>query len=286
MSISLFIKRHPVLTYFVVTFAISWSGVFIVAGSTGIPATNDQFEKFLPIAMLPFLLGPGIASIFLTGILYGKAGFRELLSRLFRWRVNYRWYAVALLTLPIFTIVILFVLSQFSEVFLPDILTTDDKVSLILTGIVYGIIGGGLLEELGWTGFAVPKLKSSYGIFTTGFIVGGLWGAWHFLPVIWGCGNSSGELDLPKFLPGFFFHYAGLIPFRILMVWIYDRTNSLLVPMLMHATLTAGTFFIFNISETGMPLFIYYLLLAVALWIFVAAVAAANGWQLSRQTRG
>lgn len=271
-DIKTFIKKHPVLTFFVLTFAISWSGVLILACSSGMPATSEQSDKLGPIAYLPFLLGPSIASILLTGLVYGKAGFRELLSRLFRWRVGTRWYAVALLTLPLFAIVILFVLSLISPVFLPDIITTDDRVSLLLIGIATGLIGGGLMEELGWTGFAVPKLRSRYGILTTGLIVGVLWGAWHFLPVFWGCGNASGELDLPLFLPGFFFHYAGLIPFRVLMVWVYDRTESLFVPMLMHASFTAGTFFILNPSATGFPLFIYYLILATALWIFVAVV--------------
>lgn len=267
-----YIENHAVLTYFLVTFVISWSGVLIVSGFTGIPASSEQFNKLLPVAMLPFLLGPSITSIFLTGFLDGKAGLRELMSRLLIWRVNFKWYMIAILTLPIFTIIILALLSLYSDAFLPNILTTDNKVNLILSGIVYGIIGGGLLEELGWTGFAVPRLRTRYSIFCTGFIVGILWGAWHFLPVFWGCGNSTGELVIAKFLPGFFFHYAGLIPFRILMVWVYDHTRSILFPLLMHATLTAFTFFIFNISETGMPLFIYYLLLAVALWLFVVVV--------------
>ena len=271
-DIKTFIKKHPVLTFFVLTFAISWSGVLILASSSGMPATSEHSEELGPIVYLPFLLGPCIASIFLTGLVYGKAGFRELLSRLFRWRVSTRWYAVALLTLPLSATVILLMLSLISPVFLPDIITTDNRISLLLTGIVTGLIGGGLLEELGWTGFAVPKLRSRYGILTTGLIVGFLWGTWHILPVFWGSGNASGELDLSIFLPGFFFFYAGLIPFRMLMVWVYDHTESVFVPILMHASLTTGIYFILNISATGIPLFIYYLILATALWIFVAVV--------------
>jgi hypothetical protein len=54
----------------------------------------------LPIAILLMLVGPSAAGLLLTGIVYGRAGFRDLLSRLLKWRVSLRWYAIALLTAP------------------------------------------------------------------------------------------------------------------------------------------------------------------------------------------
>ncbi|RKN83544.1 CPBP family intramembrane glutamic endopeptidase [Ulvibacterium marinum] len=49
--------------------------------------------------------------------------------------------------------------------------------------MIYGIIGGGLLEELGWSGYVTPKLREKYSVVKTGLIIGVFWGAWHFLPV-------------------------------------------------------------------------------------------------------
>ncbi len=190
MSISVFIKRHPVLTYFALTFTISWGGILIVVSPGGIPGTTDQIEMLFPIALMTLLVGPSVAGILSTGLVHGRTGFRELLSRLFKWRVGARWYAVALLITPLLVTVTLFVLSQFSPVFLPDIFTTKDKASLLLTGIMVGLMGG-FLEELGWTGFAVPGLRLRYGVLTTGLIVGFLWGAWHFLVTFWASGDSS-----------------------------------------------------------------------------------------------
>jgi membrane protease YdiL (CAAX protease family) len=66
------------------------------------------------------------------------------------------------------------------------------------------------------------------------------------------------------------------------MVWVYDRTGSLLVAMLMHVSLTASTL-IFQPVTTGAPLVIYDLVLGAALWVIVAAVFMANGGQLARQ---
>lgn len=264
-----YLKKNPVTLFFTLTFMISWSGILIVAYQTGIPATTKQFDELLPIAMIPYLLGPSIASFIMIGLTIGKKGFLELFGRLLKWRLGGSIYLLALFTIPIISIISLFILYQFSEVYIPDIFAKDDKTVLVLSGLIYGIIGGGLLEELGWTGYATPKLREKYSVVKTGLIIGIIWGLWHFLPVFWGSGDDSGNLLLSSFLPGFFFQYAGLIPIRILIVWIYDQTNSLIATLILHASVTASTFFIFNISETGMPLFFYYALLALGLWAFV-----------------
>jgi membrane protease YdiL (CAAX protease family) len=282
-TIKAFIKKHPVSTYFILTFAISWGGVLILGTPYGMPTTPAQFAKHWPIVFLPYFLGPTIAGLLLTGFVRGRAGFRELLSRLMKWRVGGRWYAVALLVAPILVTVILFALSLMSRIFLPGIVTATNRIGLILSGLVVGLVFGGLLEELGWTGFAVPGLRLRYGILTTGLIVGLLWGAWHFLPTFWGSGDSSGGFSLLLFLPPCLF-YAGVLPaYRVLMVWVYDRTRSLFVAMLMHASLTASTLFILAPSARGISLSVYYLILTAVMWGVVAVVAAANRGQLSRR---
>jgi len=102
-----------------------------------------------------------------------------------------------------------------SSVFLPGILTTSDKASLLLFGFAVGL-GAGFFEELGWTGFAVPGLRLRHGVLGTGLIVGLLWGAWHFLVTLWGSGSSSGALSLVLFL--FVALFSFLPPYRLLMV--------------------------------------------------------------------
>ena len=270
MSISVFIKRHPVLAYFILTFAISWSGVLLVIGGpSGIPGTPEQFERLLPIVVLAMLAGPSVAGVLLTGLVYGRVGLREFLSRLLRWRVGARWYAVALLTAPVLVTVVLLMLSLASPVFFPGILTTGDKVSHLLFGIAAGL-GAGIFEELGWTGLAIPRLRQRYGIFTTGLIVGILWGAWHFLATLWGSSGSSGGISLALYLPVMLFSF--LPPYRVLMVLVYDRTGSLLVAMLMHLSLTASVRIFDPLGISGIPILIYNLALAAALWVVVAAL--------------
>lgn len=269
-NIKTLIKKHPVLTYYALTFAISWGGVLILGAPYGMPTTSELFEKHWTIVFLPYFLGPSMANLLLTGLVHGKGGYRELLSRLLKWRVGAGWYAVALLTAPLLVTPLLLILSLISPVFLPDIVTTADMVGLIVLGLGVGLIEGGFMEELGWTGFATPELMRHYSVVTTGVIVGILHTVWHFLPTFWGSGDASGEFDLLLFLPPCLF-YVGVLPaYRVLMVRVYDHTGSLLVSMLMHASLTATTLFILSPAARGVSLMIYYLLLTIAAWIVVA----------------
>jgi hypothetical protein len=81
----------------------------------------------------------------------------------------------------------------------------------------------------------------------------------------------------------FFAAVTQLTAYRVLLVWVYDRTESLLVVTLMHASLTASTTFIFTPLATGTSFLTYVWVLAAALWIVVATVAVANRGQFSRQ---
>ena len=100
-TIKALIKSHPLLSYFALAFAISWGAILIVVGPGGILGTKEIPEVLMPFLYLAMLVGPSVAGILLTGLLYGRVGFRDLLARMTRWRVGARWYAVALLTAPL-----------------------------------------------------------------------------------------------------------------------------------------------------------------------------------------
>lgn len=273
-----FIKRYPVLTYFVLTFAISWGGFVLVVGPGSFPGTGSQFDTITPYVVMAMLAGPTISGLALTGLVSGRAGYRELLSRLLRWRVGARWYAVALLIAPLLAWALLAVFSL-----TPPVFSTGDKAAFVLTGVVAGLVGG-LFEELGWTGFAVPRLRLRHGVLATGLIVGVPWGAWHLLQGLWIGGTYAGTVPLGLFLVlNFLSGIAELTAFRILMMWVYDRTESLLIVALMHASLITGTIFLFTPMATGMLGLAYAWSLNAALWLLVGVVVAANHGHLARQ---
>ena len=271
------VTRHPVATYFVLTFLISWSGILVVLGPGAFMGATEPTEGLLPLVYLAMFAGPSVAGILMTGLVDGHAGFHDLRSRLLRWRVDVRWYVVALLTAPLVVTAVLLPLSLSFAGFLPGVFASGDKVSFLVIGLAAGLMTG-LCEELGWTGFVIPRLRRRYGVLTTGLIVGLLWGAWHF-PLFSG-GDLSGALPLALFLPVQLFTF--LPAYRVLMVWVYDRTGSLLVAMLMHVSLTASTLILQPLDVAGMRALTYDLALAGALWLLIAALAMASGRQLSR----
>jgi len=283
MTIKAFIERNPVMCYVAIVFAISWGSVLVLGAPYGMPTTKEKFDEVWLSVLMLYLLGPITAGLLLTGLLHGRAGLREVASRLVRWRVEVRWYGIALLTAPILVMVLLIALSLTSSDFLPDIVTVENKANLVLTGIMVGFIFGGLAEEAGWTGFVVPQLRARNGILATGVVVGLIWAIWHILPTYWASGETVGVLSLDLFLPPFMFYMGVLVAYRVLMVWVHDRTNSLFVVMLMHASLTASTLFIFAPAVRGMSLFGYYVLMTVAMWAIVGAIGLKNRWHLTRQ---
>ena len=279
-SIIAFIRRHPVPAYYVLVFAISLGGCLVAMGPGGILGTTPLSGAQLPLVYLASLAGPGLAGILLTGLVHGRAGLRNLRFRLLRWRVGVRWHATVLLIAPLLMTAILFVLSLTSPVYLPAIVTSDDKTNLLLTGIGVGLVVP-IFEELGWTGFAVPELRKRHGILITGLIAGLLWGVWHF-PLFSGAAMSNGAVPPALYLAVLLFSW--LPPYRVLMVWVYDRTQSLLLTMLMHMLIVVGVFVLVPQTLPAMAVVTFDLVFGTALWLIVAAVALSNRGRTSHAT--
>ena len=281
-TIRAFVKSHPLLSFYALAFAITWGGLIIVVGGPSeVLGSPELLGARFAFVMLAWLAGPSVASILMTGLVYGREGLRDLLTRVTRWRVGVRWYAVALLTAPLLVTAVLFALSLSFPEYLPTILTTSDKGSLLLQGIV-GTLVGGIFEELGWTGFATPTLlkRMRYGVLATGLIVGVLWGVAHLPLYYWGAsGDLSGSLLMVVVAANIL---AWFPPYRVLMVWVYDRTESLLLAILMHASLT-GSLVILGSLAPGWPLFTFLLVFGAVLWVVVGTIALANHGHLTRQ---
>jgi uncharacterized protein len=267
-----FIQRHPVLTFYALVFAISWGGILILVAPGGIPGEPEDVARLFPFTLAALFAGPSVAGIVTTALVSGRAGLRELLARIGRLPVGAAWWAAALLMGPVLVAAVLFGLSLYSPDFTPGLLTAEDKLGLLIFALGWGLVGGGLLEELGWTGFAVPTLRQRYSTFATGLIVGVLWGTWHLLIAFWASRGLAGEAPLTGFIAGFVaFYFVALPAYRVLMVWVYDHTASLLLAMLMHAVLSASTIVLQPSSNRGQ--FTWNCLLGVALWAVVGVVA-------------
>lgn len=262
-----FVKTYALPLYFILTFILSWICMALIIFPDTFPMTPEQMETVGPLTYIALLVGPSIAGITMIGLVHGKAGYKELLSRLFKWRIDFRWYALATLVTPILAIIILLLLSFYSTDFVPSLFVSDDRLSLVLIGVVTGLMVG-FFEELGWTGFAVPRMRLRYDIIITGITIGLLWGAWHFL-AFWEIDTFSGLLPITLLIMRLF---AWLPPFRILMVWLHDQTKSLFLVMIMHASLVFTTLSLPSAELSARQLVIWLAAWAIALWFIVAII--------------
>lgn len=269
------ITRHPFLSYYFGAFAISWGGTLIAIGGPSRLLAGEATAAVGAIVITATVLGPAIAGVALTAAVSGKAGLGELASRLMKWRVDARWYAAAVLTAPLSVTAALLGLSLFSSEFLPVYLTTREPVepgAFEVTGlsILVAAAAAGIFEELGWTGFAKPRMTKRYGVVVTGLVMGVLWGLWHLVSNLWGSANTAGTLPLAVYMAALLFTF--LPPYRVLMVWVYAHTQSVLMAMLMHASLV--TFWLVSMPQgiSGAAQATWYVVWGGVLWGAVAVV--------------
>lgn len=265
------VKHHPVVWYYIIAFAISWGGILLALGPGGFLGLTATPETQLMVGGPISLLGPSISGLLMTALLYGRAGLRDLLGRLVHGRVGAGWYAFALLLSPVLSTLISLLLSQ-----TPGILVASDKTGMLLNGLISGLMVA-FFEELGWTGFATPELRKSRGVLATGLIMGVLWGLWHF-PMF--CASAWASASPPPALMLLVLLFSWLIPFRVLMVWVYDRTRSLFIAILMHLVLVTVTFVLSAANATSAQVATANLVHMALLWIVVLAVYALNRGKL------
>ena len=258
-----FTKRHPLLSYFAVAYGITWGAILIFLTSKGFQFTSLQVQDasiLFVIVFVAMLLGPSIAGVVLTAALDGRDGLRKLWTRMRRWRVGLPWYAVSLLTVPVLTLIIFLVLATFaSPVYAPSF-----RIALGIAGLL-----AGWFEEIGWTGFATPRLLSKHNPLKAGFFLGLLWACWHMLADF--SGNIS-NLSLMQWIVWFAIYWIlPLTAYRILMSWVYSHTQSVFLAQLMHASYT-GWLIVLSPATPNTNL-LWETIFAAILWILVGIVA-------------
>jgi membrane protease YdiL (CAAX protease family) len=250
------LHRHPVLTYFLATFSISWLGAFAVAAPYLL--RHQPVPKLAGILMFPVMLvGPSLSSIVLTALLDGRSGLHQLFSRMRRISFPARWWAALLIPPVLIFTVLLSLRSSVSPAFTPG---------MFLMGIFFGIPAG-FFEEIGWMGFAFPRMSQTRSPPSAGILLGLLWGLWH-LPVVdfLGAASPHGRYLLPYFAA----FTCAMTAIRVLIAWLYAKSGSVLLCQVMHACST-GSLVVFSPSGVNAAQeTLWYFAYAALLWVVVA----------------
>lgn len=275
MTMHSLLTRFPLFTFSILTFVVSWGSVLALFGLSGLPVTREA----APIAGIAVLLGTAFGGIFMTATTHGRAGLKRLISGLKTWRMDGVSASIALLAAPLTTLLAALLLNLMSPGHHPAIWGADDGWSMLLIAVSVGLVVA-FFEELGWSGFAVPTLRERRSILTTGLVVGLLWGAWHFI-LFW---QQDSFTDPGSFILLLAQLFSWLPAYRILLVFVYDRTGSLASPVIMHMMLVVSLMAL-EPRLAGLDLLIFILLRGSLLWALALAIAAARPYQVKTRTR-
>lgn len=250
--ITAFVRRHPLVVFFVLAYVLTWPLIPLVSVS--------------PLWGFPALFGPALAAIIVAVVTDGAPGLRDLLGRLVRWRVEARWYAVVL-GLP----VVLALIAAGLHLLLGPQTSVDFGALSVLNFVVFILIVG---EELGWRGYALPRLLAERSVLAASLILGALWSAWH-LPTFFAPGAPQYGLPFSAFV-------LLTMAYSVVIGWVYVHTRgSVLIATLLHGAINLSQgFFLGGVD----PAREYWLLAAVYVAVALVLVVAV-GPNLSRKHR-
>ena len=243
-----------------------WWALFIfdvlrMPSEIGTPAFDlgSAGPVLLAVIISPF--GPTIAGFVMTAITEGKPGVKSLWKRFWNRNLSWKWLLVLLLFFPFKNLVLRFSAQVFSGTAQP-VLSLLDQPWLILPPFIASILHGGLSEEFGSRGYALPRFQAKFNALTAALLLGLIEGCWH-IPLVFMPGDQRSGMLIPLLV----FPYFATGIFR---AWIFNNTGgSLLAAVLFHAAgNTSGEVIPVNVPSQIFADLVYSALAVILVLIF------------------
>ncbi|MCX6025230.1 MAG: CPBP family intramembrane metalloprotease [Chloroflexi bacterium] len=234
-------RRSELIAYFALAFILSWAIEIPLALSA-----QGLIHRSPPMA-LHYLasFGPMLAALLVTLFSHGLSGVGQLLTGLLRWRTPREYYAFAVAAPIVIFIGIVFA-TWLVRGTPPDLRLLGEADYLGSLGVLpvfaLWVITFGLGEELGWRGFALPRLQATRSALAASFVLGSFWAVWH-LPAIFYRDTymAMGWMVVPMLL-------TVAAVGSVVYTWLFNGTRgSLLVIILFH-----GLFDFFSVWPAGL----------------------------------
>src|SRR5215210_6631770 len=213
-------RRLGLSIFFGTAFSLSWLLIGLIALVGG-------RNTLAPVAMVSiFILGPLLAAFGASAYAEGWMGIRGLLTQWVRWRVAPRWYVIAL-GIPALIVVASALLFLALGGPVPPAL--PGSIWLAVPLMLIAFVVGGLVEETGWRGYALPRLQPRVGALWASIILGVIHACWH-LPLFFIAGAGFDTIAFPVYV-------VITIALSVLFTWVYNNTgHSLLLVSIAHAS--------------------------------------------------
>jgi membrane protease YdiL (CAAX protease family) len=213
------VARRPVVAFLIMAYAIAWTIQF---------AAFQFGLSFRVGSSIGVIFGLALPAFLVTAATSGKAGVLDMLRRSLRWRVGVRWYLVALLGLPVAT---LLVASAFLG--MAPLQTLVEKWPLLFTifvpEVVMAVVLIQIFEETAWTGFVQDTLQERHGPLLASIMVAPVFALFHLMS------NLLEAPQIPVALVQLAVQAIASIFLRVDIMWLYNSTGrSVLIVALFH----------------------------------------------------
>jgi membrane protease YdiL (CAAX protease family) len=227
-SISSWVKKHSLATYFLLATAVSWAvEIPLALKAQGLVEVPAPYAVHYLAAY-----GPLLSAIIVTGLTDGAAGLRDLGGRMLKWRVKPAWWLVAVAPLWVYALLTGLFWAAGGQWLNLDLLGQIDFLpDLGLAALLLWILTFGIGEETGWRGYALPRLQKGRSALSATVILWAFWALWH-LPMFFYSYDAG-------ILPGFL---LGLLAGAITFTWLYNSTGgSILLIAVWHGAFNSTT---------------------------------------------
>lgn len=260
--------------FFVLAFAFSW---VVWAPAVFLTRAPSEPRTLAALFHLAGGLGPMVSAFVIAALASGSAGARELQGRVLRWQVGLGWWLVAVAG-PAILFLVAAVISRLLFGGWPELGEFGRSEEFAFLGLIpywaANMIFYGFGEEVGWRGFALPRLQTGRrSALLAALILSLFWAAWHIPLFSFVMGYKSMGLVA---IPGWFF---SIVTGSVLLAWIYNSTGgSILIVAIFHGTLDIA------INSPAGPELVNVMGALVTIW-GLAVLAWAGPKHLSRRRR-
>ncbi|GAC1654796.1 MAG: hypothetical protein NVS4B3_19080 [Gemmatimonadaceae bacterium] len=267
-------RAGAVSPFFVLTFALTWLAWSV---ATALP-DRGAVDAFAPSPLRgPLVFGgvvaPAIVALALSARADGRIGVDDLLRPIGRWRVGVGWYLFA----AGYTVLVKLAVAPLYRLGVgawPRFGTSPWSLMVIAVVVSTGAQAG---EEIGWRGYALPRLSARLWLPAASLVLGVLWATWHLPLFLFALGSDT-------YGQSFLVYLLGVTALSVTMAWLYWRTGgSLLLVMLFHAAFNNTKDIVPSAGAPGSHPFFPHA--SVVGWLTVALLWLGSAYFL-RQMRG
>lgn len=221
-------NRKGIILFYLLTYTFAWglSALFLLFPAWMV-AHFGRVTLWNPI-IFATIWTPTIWAFILAFVLDGRAGLRDLLIRVFRWRVKLRWYLISTVGIASLGLAASFVRAAASHIPAPPVLDFAAWPALTLYGLSMLVVDPGPIgEDPGWRGYALPRMLQRFNPAVASVLLGTVWAVWH-LPAFLFSGMPQAPLSVGWFL-------LAVVSLTVLMSWVAVNTRGAVIPaILMH----------------------------------------------------